>query len=412
MKRKYMVFVGIVVFAVACVILIAAGPKEKEMVNFKIWLFEYDDKMHEDFQGWADEYHAENPNVLPEIEIPPLSNYLEMIKTRFAAGDPPEVMTLWSGWLMPVLEYLGDWNEVLPADFRDNFYPKLWDEVYIDGKQTGIPEAVSTRALFCNPEYFEQAGISDYPSSWDELYEVAKKLKRAVPGVAPFAIQGKNGDMEPCSSQFYAFSLGNGADIVDANGKLVVGKGFRSENIEAMAFLQKMVMEGLTQQDPVATGFMDLINLYTTGRAAMIMNGPWVMFMSDDKGTGYHVVPVPNNGTKFALGYVDVFSIYKDAENKEEIGKFMEWLYEKERRYHFSTNHGMVPALKWVGSQPHFTDDPNWKIFIDQLDYVKFHPKTVGWDKYMLEGVKQCQAAYIGDANPTEAIDSWQSIEP
>lgn len=393
--------------------LFAGGEKEKEVVKIRVWLYEYDEKMQADFQALFDEYNSENPNVNVTFEIPPYDTYNEKLKVGFAAGDAPEVFTVYSPWILGFSEYLDDWNEVLPSDFGDKFLNRVYEEcAVLPGKQLGIPVAFATRALFVNPGYFEKAGISKYPATWDEMYQACKQLKRSLPDVIPYVIQGKGGDQEAISGQYWPYIKGNGSFLVDEDGKLVIGKSTnREKNIEAMAFLVNLVNEGLTQSNVVTTDFMDIADLFSTGKAAMTLHGSFAMDWAREKGTPFKVLPIPYNTDPIQFGYVDALCLYKGAKNRDEIAKMMVWMYGHEKRKQFSINHGMCPVLESVAKESYFADDPNWKVFTEQQN-AKFHPTSKDWDRYIDEGMKQIQAVYIGDKTPTEAIDDWQKMEP
>ncbi len=406
-KGKYLIVVGaLVVIAVLSIILIGAG--EKKGVEFRVWLFEYDANMLPDYQVLIDEYMEENPEVKITFESPGFSEYYEMIITRFQAGDPPELITLADVWIKTIDQYLDDWGKYLPKDFGKRFYEGPWDYLSRDGKQFGIPQAISTRGLIYRPDIFEELNL-EAPVTWDDFYNVCKVIKEKRPDISPWGLQGGNADVDLVNAQFYQFMASNGGKIAEDDGEVVLGKSpYRKKNIEALAFMKKMVDDGLTIPDPVAYNFVGIMDLYTTGRVAMILNGPWMEFMSKDAGVPFASRPGPMKSNMAAAGFVDAFSLYNKAENKEEIAKFVQWLYTDERRTKWSTEHGMIPCLKNAGKDK-FYDTDTWKMFIGQLDFTYYHPPVSNWMKISMEGVKQIQSCLLGEKTAEQAIDDWQA---
>lgn len=60
-----------------------------------------------------------------------------------------------------------------------------------DGKTYALPLSQNYMAIFYNGDIFEQVGITELPTTWDELMAVCDKLVAA--GITPFAF----GDKDP-----------------------------------------------------------------------------------------------------------------------------------------------------------------------------------------------------------------------
>ena len=409
MQKKHLcLIVGLaVLLSVLCFFIVGAGEKPG-VAEFRMWLFEYDANMLPDYRALIDEYMEENTNVKITFEIPSFSEYYEMLITRFQAGDPPELITLADVWIKTIDPYLDNWDDYLPEDFGKRFYEGPWNYMNLDGKQFGIPQAISTRGLIYRPDIFEELNLEP-PVTWDDFYNVCKTIKEERPDISPWGLQGGNADVDLVNAQYYQFMASNGGKIAEDDGEVVVGKApYRKRNIEALAFMKKMVDDGLTIPDPVAYNFVGIMDLYTTGRAAMILNGPWMEFLSTDAGIPFACTPGPMKTNMAAPGFVDCFALYNKAENKEEIAKFVQWLYTDKRRTKWSTEHGMIPCLKSVGEHTFYSTD-TWRMFLGQLDFAYYHPPVENWMKISMEGVKHLQACLLGEKTPEQAIDDWQA---
>ena len=60
----------------------------------------------------------------------------------------------------------------------DGFYtPGTWASVQWNKKVYGLPMDSGPMALFYNKEVFDKAGVTQVPTTWDEYYEAAKKIR-------------------------------------------------------------------------------------------------------------------------------------------------------------------------------------------------------------------------------------------
>lgn len=131
-------------------------------------------------------YKKYQPNVELLFELPGSDNYVTWLQTQLAAGDiRPDVV---SGFA-PYDKYV----DFLAWRDRKNAYTNhAWgDDLTLKGNYdaTGKLTFIGTRGLtvpiIYNKKLFEKAGISETPTTWDELVDASAKLSTA--GVTAFA---------------------------------------------------------------------------------------------------------------------------------------------------------------------------------------------------------------------------------
>jgi raffinose/stachyose/melibiose transport system substrate-binding protein len=139
------------------------------------------------WQGVADAYTEENPNVT--IEISALQN--EDLRTRLTAAlqsnDPPDLFQQWGGG---ELQQQVDAGLLMPLD---DAIPETIESVggsvagWQVGEETyGIPFSLGVVGVWYNTALFEEAGISEPPESLDDFLGVVQQLKDA--GITPAAV--------------------------------------------------------------------------------------------------------------------------------------------------------------------------------------------------------------------------------
>ena len=118
-----------------------------------------------------------------------------------AAADVIEVDWSWvgemnsAGWLEPI--------EMTDEDKED--MPTL-ETFTIDGEILAVPYANDYRIAYYNKEHFEQAGITEVPETWDEVYDALKKIKEAGIVEYPYTMPMNADESATTSMMWMAFS--------------------------------------------------------------------------------------------------------------------------------------------------------------------------------------------------------------
>jgi ABC-type glycerol-3-phosphate transport system substrate-binding protein len=83
-----------------------------------------------------------------------------------------------------------------------------------DGKTYGLPYTAGVAGIYYSQDLFDQAGITETPTTWDEFNDVVKKLKDA--GIVPVGMGGK--DAWPVGHWMYIMTLRMcGQDVIAAD---------------------------------------------------------------------------------------------------------------------------------------------------------------------------------------------------
>ena len=128
---------------------------------------------------------------------------------------------------------------------------------------------------------WKAAGLTDadYPQTWDELLEVAKKLTKSDGSQYGIALPDLG---------WAPFLKGNGTGIYTTDGKVSINTK------ENKAFLEKMrdfYKGGYSVSGMDETAARES---FESGQSAMVIVGPWEDQASTDKGINHDLFPVPN----------------------------------------------------------------------------------------------------------------------
>ncbi|HEY9424775.1 MAG TPA: extracellular solute-binding protein [Microterricola sp.] len=243
------------------------------------------------WQDVATEFEEAHPNVT--IEVTAVQN--EELKTKVAvalqSNNPPDLFQQWGG---------GQMNDQVAAgkllDVSDDVADELkliggsaagWQ---VDGKTYGLPFSMGISGFWYNKALFEQAGITEAPSTVDELNDAVDKLKTA--GITPIVVGAK--DKWPAAHYWYWLALRScGQDGLQDAGKDLVfdDECFTEAGEELQSFIDTEPFQEGFLGTSAQQGATSSAGLLANGNAAMELMGHWqpgVMggLTEDGKGLG------------------------------------------------------------------------------------------------------------------------------
>ena len=188
----------------------AAGTELKVVYAF------YSDATAGILKTLVDGFEAANPGVTVSAEEIGWDNLQQRLTTDISGGTNPDVAVIATRWILDYAQ--GSVAEPLdgylsPA-YKANFFESLLGPSTVGGKLYGLPFDASTRALYTNTDMLAAAGVAGPPGTWDELRQLAGKVKAGGKGYG-FAVQGK--EIETDTYWYYPLWT-HGGNIIE-NGK-------------------------------------------------------------------------------------------------------------------------------------------------------------------------------------------------
>ncbi|MFF7560844.1 extracellular solute-binding protein [Streptomyces pseudovenezuelae] len=234
----------------------------------------------------AKKFEAANPKI--KIKIVQLENdaYKSKMTALTASGKLPDIFHTWGGGVLKQQVDAG-----LVEDLTDRTKPwadgllKVTKEPYIlDDKVYGIPFDMGMIGFWYNKKLFQQAGVSEPPTTWGGFLEAVSKLKSK--NITPIALAGK----EKWPGMYYWAYLAMRTAGIDALQKASEDKDFTGAGfVEAGRRLKELV-----DLQPFQKGFLNAAYSTPTGQAAAVGNGKaamelmgqWAPSVEADSGKG------------------------------------------------------------------------------------------------------------------------------
>lgn len=278
----------------------------------------------------------------------PGTGYEELMKTRMAANDLPDVFQT-HGWaVVRYGEYLQPLNDQSYYDkIADGIRPIITDD---EGNLLVLPTTYMVFGINYNADVLAEAGVD--PASiltWDDFEAACEKIKAI--GKAPIAVAGKDGwtAAQPFQDLCPAF--------LTAEDEAALADGtFDWEKVRPMAERYvKWVQNGYFNVDAVTADFNTICQQLASGDAAFVFcdTSPITQAKTYNPDANLHMIPIPAataDQSVFALGgeYLS-WGVWKDSENKEAALKLIEYFSRPETVAKLSTATACVPGI--VGAE-------------------------------------------------------------
>jgi raffinose/stachyose/melibiose transport system substrate-binding protein len=406
---------------VALLALSIGAASAQDAVTINWWHISTEESQAAYWQGLADAYMGDNPNVTIEITVLENAAFKERLTTVMQAGDPPDLFQSWGGavlWNYADNDLVRNIAPELEGEWKDSFSAQAALELFgQNGEYYGVPWTWGAVGMFYNRALFEQAGLDPDapPQTWGEFLASVQTLKDA--GITPISL----GEGEKWPGHFWwvylALRLGGEEAFLSAYNR--EGTFADEPFVQAGEYLAE-----LTALEPFPEGFLALSHpesegLFGNGEAAMMLMGQWAppaqaQYSASGEGIGvenlgFFNFPAIEGGAGNpgdVLGGGDGIAVGANA--PDEAIDFLKFLTSVESQ-RAGAEIFIVPVVS--GAEDVLADDPIMQTILEarngapyfQLYYDQFLPPAVG--SAVNDAV---QTIFAGTATPEEAA---QAIE-
>ena len=327
------------------------------------------------------------------------SDMAQQLSQGFAGGDPADVF-----YLAPeqLAGFASNGSLLAYGDELENkgdFYENLLQTFTYDGKLYAAPKDVSTLQLFINTDMWAEAGLTDadYPTTWDELADVAQKLTSGDRKGLTFSGE---------YARIGVFMKQAGGGLVDDAGTMAI-----ANNEESVAGLEEV--KTLLDSD-VAAYAADLGTgwggeAFGSGKAAMAIEGNWLTgsMSVDYPDVNYKVVELPAGPAgKGTMHFTNGWGIAADSPNQEGAIDLVEYLTSDDVVMDFAEAFGIMPATTTL-ADAWKEANPELGAFMDGLEYSVTVPTAQGAADVIADFNAQLEGLHNGDAK--SILDSVQT---
>jgi raffinose/stachyose/melibiose transport system substrate-binding protein len=152
------------------------------------------------------DFEKANPGVTIEIQSIQNEDLDGKLQTALNSGDAPDIFLQRGGGKMAAMVKAGqlkDLTDAITGPASEEIPDAAYSANSLDDKIYAMPVAVLPGGLFYSQDLFDEAGITENPTTIDELETATEALKAA--GIDPVALGAK--DAWPAAHWYYWFAL-------------------------------------------------------------------------------------------------------------------------------------------------------------------------------------------------------------
>lgn len=375
------------------------GEKDKKQIRF----FSNKIEAVETYNKLIEKFEAENPDIDVVFNAPP--DAVTVLKTMLVKGDAPEIISLSADRSYADFveaNILEDLTGKVNLDNVNEVYNKMLKNLEIKEKEGtyGIPYALNASGVIYNKDIFESLNL-DIPKTWDEFLTVAKTIKSNE--ITPFYFTLKE--------SWTALPPWNtiASTLVDSDSFSKVNNGETTFN-EVYSESSDKIIELLQygHSDNFGVGYNDGNLAFAQGKSAMYLQGSYaiapILSVNPDVNIGMFPLPASNEieGNKLVSG-VDVYlSIPKDAKNKEESIRFIEFLLREENSKQYIDEQRAFSSINSVLQEDSKFDA--FKEFFDTSKVVDFQDHFYPAELPAADMIQ----TYLLDSNKDKFLSNFQ----
>jgi len=267
-------------------------------------------------------YSVANPGASFAQEATPFGDYATTLSTAMGAGEGPDVFVVLDGQF----EIFADAGLLEPLDdvLAGSAINSSNEPMVVDGQQLGVTWEQADYALLANKNVLDAAGITDMPTTLEELIAAAQQVEDNTDADG-FAVRHRIAEFGGWSADFQNWTYGYGGSWSDGTNLTIDSP----ENIAAVTAFKQMYDSGVMPVGDDAATFRDKFKQNALG--FMIDNGGAALsFTSGGAITGTDIIsapiPFPNGGVHQKL----ILAVNANSENKELAKDFIRWFVTEE----------------------------------------------------------------------------------
>ena len=329
----------------------ASGASGTSGKTLEVWDMQQSSKdINAAYAPLVKKFESDNPGTTVKVTAFPYEQYRDKVLVAMKGGTGPDVLALDQVWMAEfaaggLISPLDDQLASSKAIKQSDFFTGAWASNQYQGKTYGVPlNADVWEQMYYNADMFRAAGLNPDapPTTWDGWKQAADKLTKA-PDQFGMSLIGCKGETSVVLTDSLLFS--NGGKVVDGDHA-----AFNSpEDVQALDQYKKLAADAPAGTS--GTCEQDAVGRFTSGKAAMLLDGSWQQdtMKTAAKFDWRIAVPPAPDGKKF-VGALGGFNLAMNAKTKSSdlAFKWMEFMSQPDNQ---TAVNSLIPALKDVGTK-------------------------------------------------------------
>ena len=325
-------------------------------------------------------YEETHPGIKIDVQAIPDNQWTDLVKTKVAVEETPDIIRIDKGLLMEVGEE--NFVEMTASEpwygraIESQLTPKM-----VDGKLYGLPASSDSGVgLLYNKKLFDENQIK-VPTNTQELYDACEAFKNL--GIIPVYAS----DKDTWTTQIWFTAAAPQAVSEETFAKLMNGQVKWTEVPEfedVIAKMGELREKGYTNEDFLAATYDSAQAAMADGSAAMYVSGQFaigdITKINPDADIRMTALPYQKDVMAVAKG-PGQFSIFQKSKHQEEAREFLDWLSQPEQMNIFNAGWGEYPLFSDQDMEmPEWQNEVNEKYILSGNTAVETNSLLTGAD--------------------------------
>jgi multiple sugar transport system substrate-binding protein len=323
-----------------------------------------------------------------KVTVTAASDLTQQLGQGFSGGNPPDLFYM--SWDQFQTYASKKYLEPYAADQanKGDFYPALTKAFTYNSKFYCEPKDFSTLGLIINTDKWAAAGLtdSDIPKDWASLETVAKKLTTADTVGLSFGAE---------YARIGTFLNQAGGSLLSKDGTKVTAD--TAANVAGLTEVKKLATEGVLKfPSALDSGWSG--EALGKGKAAMVIEGPWISGLKGDyPNLKYTVAELPAGpGGKSTFTFSNCWGIPAQSKTATETETLVKYLTSDAQQLKFSAAFGVIPSTK-TAAKTYATTYPANASFVKSNDYAVSPVAFAGAASVITDFNSQLEGIATGD---------------
>ena len=293
-----------------------------------------------------------------------------------AANQLPDVMTTWAGWLGQFTSA----NWVLPIDSyvagTEDQYTEVVTKITWKSEQElyggiyTVPDGMMVKGVYVRKDWAEEAGLDLDPDvgwTYEEYFDAVRRMTDTGQKRYGISYRGARGAFDPLLVYLEGF---NGGKLYADDGSILINSG---ECLEGFKTWTGIYMDGYAPKDSVNWGFTEMVDNFTGGLTATLINDSEVAPTCQEnmEDGSWMVMPMPKSIDGKIYNTVNApysYSISTHSQNPDAAWQLIEFLTRPDNNIEYCRMGGLIPIKKDVANDPTYGEDGPYSAFVKQLN--------------------------------------------
>jgi multiple sugar transport system substrate-binding protein len=437
MRRKTLtrrVSIGLLVVLLAAVAAataaLGAGAQQTSL-TFDVWSYSIPT-----IQDNIKRFQQQNPGVRIALRDTSWFDYHDVMATRFAGGNAPDVtyssdhwLREWvaAGWIAPLDEHFSQFKS-----YMNEWAPYAREGMTLDGKLYGLPYYADLVTFIYNERILRQAGFRSAPKTWEEVAKQALAIKNKGLVKYPIYIPLKKDD--PWLIEiFYSMVYGQGGHMFDKDDNPVFNRPGSPAEKTVQWLRDAMKKSKIFNPAAPQSAEPDIVKTMGAGNSAFTVLAKYNLAelnLGQHKERGRFRMALMPGASHSTVGFVRFYAMSDRAADRgdevvKNVGAFLQYFggktagrYTVVKRWALEKGLGFANLPLYSDRQVATSINKWGNVDLERSQAKLAHVKeglTPFWGVWDIYARQQLNAAILGQTSPRKALESmadrWEQLK-